>query len=142
MTGCSPSITRPSSGSSEAADRGRQLAGRRRWRLLDQKDAEGARLALFKAQLGSPKNKRLLKALQEQGVKQTVQRMELDYLADRKLGIAKQQYGDLENDLFYVLDEKGHTVHLTDRGVEAMGADPRPVRAARYLDGRASHRPR
>ncbi|HEX6941646.1 MAG TPA: preprotein translocase subunit SecA [Gemmatimonadaceae bacterium] len=92
-------------------------------RLLDQKDAEGARLALFKAQLGSPKNKRLLKALQEQGVKQTVQRMELDYLADRKLGIAKQQYGDLENDLFYVLDEKGHTVHLTDRGVEAMGAD-------------------
>ena len=56
-------------------------------------------------------------------MKQTVQRMELDYLADRKLGIAKQQYGDLENDLFYVLDEKGHTVHLTDRGVEAMGAD-------------------
>src|SRR5687767_3699700 len=92
-------------------------------RLLAEKDAEGARLALFKAQLGSPKNKRLLKALQEQGVKQTVQRMELDYLADRKLGIAKQQYGDLENDLYYVLDEKGHTVHLTDRGVEAMGAD-------------------
>src|SRR5687767_9899062 len=92
-------------------------------RLLAQNDAEGARLALFKAQLGSPKNKRLLKALQEQGVKQTVQRMELDYLADRKLGIAKHQYGDLENDLYYVLDEKGHTVHLTDRGVEAMGAD-------------------
>src|SRR5687767_4179982 len=89
-------------------------------RMLAENDAEGARLALFKAQLGSPKNKRLLKALQEQGVKQTVQRMELDYLADRKLGIAKQQYGDLENDLFYVLDEKGHTVHLTDRGVEAM----------------------
>ena len=88
-------------------------------RFLDQKDEDNARLALYKAQLGSPKNKRLLKALQETGVKQLVQRMELDYLADRKLGIAKQQYGDLENDLFYVLDEKGHTVHLTDRGVEA-----------------------
>jgi len=92
-------------------------------RHLAQKDDEGSRLALYKAQLGSPKNKRLLKALQEQGVKQLVQRMELDYLADRKLGPTKQQYGDLENDLFYVLDEKGHTVHLTDRGVDAMGPE-------------------
>jgi preprotein translocase subunit SecA len=89
-------------------------------RYLAQKDEENARIALFKAQLGSPKNKRLLKALQETGVKALVQRMELDYLADRKLGIAKQQYGDIENDLFYVLDEKGHTVHLTDRGVETL----------------------
>ena len=89
-------------------------------RLLQEGNEEGARIALYKARLGSPKNKRLLKALQEQGVKQLVQRMELDYLADRKLGIAKQQYGDLENDLFYVLDEKGHTVHLTDRGIESM----------------------
>jgi preprotein translocase subunit SecA len=89
-------------------------------RLLAEKDEEGARLALYKAQLGSPKNRRLLKALQEQGVKQLVQRMELDHLADRKLGPSKQQYGDLENDLLYVLDEKGHTVHLTDRGVDAM----------------------
>ena len=68
-------------------------------RLLEAKDEEGARLALYKAQLGSPKNRRLLKALQETGVKTLVQRMELDYIADRKLGIAKRQYGDLENDL-------------------------------------------
>src|SRR5688572_31656267 len=94
-------------------------------RLLAEKNEDQARVALFKAQLGSPMNKRLLKALQETGVKQLVQRMELDYLADRKLGIAKQQYGDLENDLFYVLDEKGHTVHLTDRGVETMSPSDR-----------------
>src|SRR5688572_20577998 len=94
-------------------------------RLLAEKNEDQARVALFKAQLGSPKNKRLLKALQETGVKQLVQRMELDYMADRKLGIAKQQYGDLENDLFYVLDEKGHTVHLTDRGVETMSPSDR-----------------
>ena len=76
--------------------------------------------ALFKAQLGSPKNKRLMKALNEQGVKQLVQRMELDYIADRKLTASKQQFRDLENDLFFVLDEKGHTVHLTDRGVDEL----------------------
>ena len=53
-------------------------------------------------------------------MKQFVHRMELDYLADRKLGPNKQQFGDLENDLYFVLDEKGHTVHLTDRGIEAL----------------------
>ena len=49
-----------------------------------------------------------------------VQRMELDYLADRKLPPAKQQFRELENDLFFVLDEKGHTVHLTESGINEL----------------------
>ena len=82
-------------------------------------DTEGAML-LYKAQLGSPKNKRLLKVLQEPGVKQLVQKAELDVLADRRLPGNKQQFRDIEDDLLFVLDEKGHTVHLTDRGVDFM----------------------
>ncbi len=89
-------------------------------RLREAGEESEAALPLYQAQLGSPKNRRLLKAMQEQGVKQLVQRMELDYLADRKLSPAKQQYSDLENELFFVLDEKGHTVHLTDLGIEAL----------------------
>src|SRR5207248_349937 len=46
---------------------------------------QDAALALYKAQLGSPKHKRLLKTLQEQGVRTLVQKMELDHIADRKL---------------------------------------------------------
>ena len=87
---------------------------------LERGDTETAAMALFKAQLGSPKNKRLMKALNEQGVKQLVQKQELAYLADRKLPPGKQQFRELENDLYFVLDEKGHTVHLTDRGVEEL----------------------
>src|SRR5207247_8103602 len=47
--------------------------------LLENPDTnyEGAKL-LYKAQLGMPKNKKLLKLLNEQGVKQQVQRVELD----------------------------------------------------------------
>ena len=89
-------------------------------RAMEQGDRDAAALGYFKAQLGSPKNKRLMKALNEQGVKQLVQKMELDYLADRKLPPAKQQFRELENDLFFVLDEKGHTVHLTDRGIDEL----------------------
>ncbi len=79
-----------------------------------------AALNLYKAQLGGPKNKRLLKVLQETGAKQLVQKMELQHIADRRLPASKQQYRDIENDLLYVLDEKGHTVHLTDAGVDFM----------------------
>src|SRR5947207_3322749 len=81
---------------------------------------DDAALNLYKAQLGGPKNKRLLKVLQETGAKQLVQKMELPHIADRRLPASKQQYRDIENDMLYVLDEKGHTVHLTDAGVDFM----------------------
>jgi preprotein translocase subunit SecA len=80
-------------------------------------DEPTAALAFFKAQLGNPKNKRLMKSLNETGVKQLVHRQELDYLADRKLPPTKQAFRTLEDDLFFVLDEKGHSVHLTERGL-------------------------
>jgi preprotein translocase subunit SecA len=87
---------------------------------LQATDAEAASLLFYKAQLGGPKNKRLFKALGETGVKQSVQRRELEHLADRKLPANKQQYSDIEDELLFVLDERGHTVHLTDRGVDQM----------------------
>src|SRR2546422_778964 len=80
---------------------------------------EGAKL-LYKAQLGMPKNKKLLKLLNEQGVKQQVQRVELDRLADRKLPARDQKMRDVEDDLYFVMDERGRSVHLTDKGVETM----------------------
>ena len=79
-----------------------------------------AALKLYQAQLGHPKNRRLLKLMNEPGNKQLVQKMELEHLADRKLPPAKQSFRDIEEDLLFVLDEKGHSVHLTDRGVDFM----------------------
>src|SRR5471032_353683 len=86
-------------------------------------DEAAASMALYQARLGAPVNKRLLKAMQEQGVKLLVQKMELDHIADRKVSASKQAFRDLEEELLYVLDEKGHSVHLTDRGVEFMAPD-------------------
>ncbi|MGQ0537615.1 MAG: preprotein translocase subunit SecA [Gemmatimonadaceae bacterium] len=87
---------------------------------LERAEQQEAALALYKAQKGSPKNKRLMKAVLEPGVKQLVQKMELAHIADRKLPPNKQQYRNSEDDLLYVLDERGHAVHLTDRGVDEM----------------------
>jgi preprotein translocase subunit SecA len=90
----------------------------------DPESYEGA-VALYKARLGGPKNKKLMKLVQETGVQQHVQQVELDHLADRKLPAREQKLRDVEEDLFYVLDERGHSVHLTDKGVETMSpGDP------------------
>ncbi|HEX2693100.1 MAG TPA: preprotein translocase subunit SecA, partial [Gemmatimonadaceae bacterium] len=86
-------------------------------------DNDTAALNLYKAQLGGPKNKRLIKVLNETGAKQLVQKMELAHIADRRLPASKQQYRDIEEDLLFVLDEKGHSVHLTDAGIDFMSPD-------------------
>ncbi|MEO7084235.1 MAG: preprotein translocase subunit SecA [Gemmatimonadaceae bacterium] len=89
-------------------------------RDLEKGDTQSAALLLYKAQLGNPKSRRLMKVLQEQGNKQLVQKMELEHISDRRLPAAKQTYRDIEDNLLFVLDEKGHSVHLTDQGVEFM----------------------
>ncbi|MEX0908242.1 MAG: DEAD/DEAH box helicase, partial [Gemmatimonadaceae bacterium] len=89
-------------------------------KLLAEDETDEAGLKLYKARLGGPKHKRLAKVMQETGVKQLVLKTELAHIADRKLPASKQQYRDTEEDLLFVLDEKGHTVHLTDQGVEYL----------------------
>src|SRR2546426_1604664 len=86
--------------------------------LADEKTAYQGAVLLYQAQLGMPKNKKLLKLLQEPGVKSQVQRVELDVLADRKLPAREQKMRHVEEDLYFVLDERGHSVHLTDKRSE------------------------
>jgi preprotein translocase subunit SecA len=88
--------------------------------LQDPKRGREAGLKLYQAQLGGPKNKRLTKLLNETGVKQLVQKAELEAIADKKLSARQRQLGDLEEALFFVLDEKGHAVHLTDQGATVL----------------------
>ncbi len=88
--------------------------------IRDDKTRVEGGVRLYQAKLGSPKNKQLLKLLNETGVQQLVTRTELDYIADRKLPIKQQNLRTIEDPLFFVLDEKGHSVHLTDAGAEAL----------------------
>jgi preprotein translocase subunit SecA len=61
------------------------------------------------AQKGSPKNKRLVKMLKEQGVAKHMKTVETDYLRDRKLH-------EINEELFYTIDESGHSAELTEKG--------------------------
>jgi preprotein translocase subunit SecA len=91
--------------------------------LGDEKTRYDAGVKLYQSHLGMPKNKKLLKLLNEIGNKQLLQRVELDAIADRKLPTRQQRLRSVDEPLLFVLDEKGHSVHLTDQGAAALSPD-------------------
>ena len=79
----------------------------------DSGGAYEAAIKLFQAQRGMPKNKRLMKLLNETGVKKLVQKVEADFMRDKRVH-------ELDEALLFAMDEKGHDAHLTDRGRERI----------------------
>ncbi|MFQ5707404.1 MAG: preprotein translocase subunit SecA [bacterium] len=80
--------------------------------LKAEKDYE-AGILLLQASRGAPKNKRLIKLFQEVGVKKLIQKVENDYIRDKKMN-------EIDEELYYAIDEKAHTIDLTDKGRDAL----------------------
>jgi preprotein translocase subunit SecA len=87
--------------------------------LKTARDGEGSDLdyaigeKVLLAHRGMPKNKKLAKLLQESGVRKLMQRVEADYMREKRLH-------ELEEELLYSMDEKGHQVHMTDQGLDVL----------------------
>jgi preprotein translocase subunit SecA len=77
--------------------------------LLEQGKEYEAAVKFLQARRGSPKNNRLLKLEKEKGVFKLIQRAELDYMRDKRLG-------ELDEELYFAIDEKGHVVDLSEKG--------------------------
>ncbi|MCS7257933.1 MAG: preprotein translocase subunit SecA [candidate division WOR-3 bacterium] len=87
-------------------------------RLLKENRLREAGIKLLQARRGAPKNKRLMKLEQEEGVKRLIERTELEFLRDKKLH-------EIDRELYFVIDEKNNTIDLTDKGrKEAFPQDP------------------
>jgi preprotein translocase subunit SecA len=72
----------------------------------------GERLLL--ARRGVPRNKRLLKMLSDDpGLQKLVSKVEGDYMREKRLH-------ELDEQLLFAMDEKGHNVHLTDQGLDVL----------------------
>jgi preprotein translocase subunit SecA len=95
-------------------------------KLWEAGQADESAIKAYQVRLGAPKHKRLLRYLNEQGAKKAIQQVELDHIADKRLSASQQRFRDIEEQLYFVLDEKGHSVHLTDRGVEALSPKDAP----------------
>ena len=72
-------------------------------------------LALFRAYKGLPKHNPLIRYLSEEGIKQLMLKVEARYMADnnREMPIAVEP-------LYFVIDEKNHSIELTDKGIEVL----------------------
>jgi preprotein translocase subunit SecA len=75
----------------------------------DDEERYEAGTLLLQAQRGAPKNKRLMKLLQEQGVQKLIRRVETDYMRDKRLS-------ELDETLYFAIDEKNHSTDLTEKG--------------------------
>jgi len=88
--------------------------GERLWSEGEDQYAGG--IELLKATRGAPKNKRLLKILQEEGVKRLIGRVEADYMRDKRMS-------DIDEALYFAVDEKAHTMDLMDKGRDLLSPD-------------------
>ena len=75
-----------------------------------------AGLALLRAQRGYPRNKKLIKLKGEPGVEMLVRKVESVYLAD-----SAKRMPEVDEPLFFSLEEAQHQIEMTDKGREAIG---------------------
>ena len=85
-------------------------------KLLESEKDDEAGLKLLQASRGMPKHKRLLKVFQEKGMQTLTLSIESNYLRDKKLH-------EVDEDLFFSIDEKTHVIDITDKGREALAPD-------------------
>ncbi len=81
-------------------------------------EEDGAQYAagekLLAVKRGAPKHKKLMKMFADDpGLQRLVQRVEADYMRDKRLH-------EVDEQLLFAMDEKGHNVHLSDAGIEEL----------------------
>ncbi len=81
----------------------------------DNEQVKKAGDALLRAYHGLPKNKALIKLLSEEGNKQLMQKTESFYLQEQ----AKNMH-IIDDELFFVNDEKNNSVDLTEKGIDLL----------------------
>jgi len=79
---------------------------------------EKAGLALLRCYRGLPKNNALIKFLSEPGVKALLQKTESRYLQDQE-----KEMPFVDQELFFTIDEKLHSVQMTEKGLDLVSGD-------------------
>ncbi len=77
----------------------------------DKPDDFDAGLSLLRVKRGQPKNKRFIKILSQTGIARLIQNVENEYLKDNA-----SRMHEVDDDLYFSVDEKTGTIDLTDKG--------------------------
>ncbi len=84
-------------------------------RLFSEGKPDEGGVLLYRAHKGLPKYKPIIKFLSEQGIKVQFQKTENIYMQDNN-----RRMPEITDDLYFVIDEKLHSVELTDKGHEVL----------------------
>ena len=86
-------------------------------KFLSEGNEKEAGVLLLRGYRGFPKNKRLAKILNEPANKRLMQSTELEYLKDQG-----QRMHEIDDELYYAVDEKTHVIDLTDKGRDYLAS--------------------
>lgn len=84
-------------------------------KLLEEGKNDEAGIQLLRANRGLPKHKKVMKLLSEPSNKKLMQTTELDYLRDQS-----KRMHEIDDELYYSIDEKNHSVNLSEKGRELL----------------------
>ena len=84
-------------------------------RLFSEGKPDEGGVLLYRAHKGLPKYKPIIKFLSEQGIKVQFQKTENIFMQDNN-----RRMPEITDDLYFVIDEKLHSVELTDKGHEVL----------------------
>ena len=87
--------------------------------LLEKGEKEAAGLALFKVKLGQPRNKGLLRAMEDPELRRLTDRAELSFYQDT----SKDALGALKEELYFTIEEKQQEADLTEMGRTFLNPD-------------------
>ena len=90
-------------------------------KLIAEGDTKEGGFQLLRVYRGIPKNKALIKFLSEEGVKLLLQKTENFYMQDNNREMPK-----VDEELYYVIEEKNNQIELTDKGIEFLSGKENP----------------
>ena len=85
-------------------------------KLLDAGDKDGAGRTLFKLKLGQPRNRQLMRFMEDPDMRRLLEKAELSFHQDAQ----KKELFELKEELYFVIDEKGHDSDLMEMGREFL----------------------
>ncbi|HEX9656936.1 MAG TPA: preprotein translocase subunit SecA [Bacteroidota bacterium] len=91
-----------------------KIVGEAEKALADGKTEE-AGIQLLRASRGLPKHPRLLKLFSDGANKKLMQKTEVEYLRDQS-----RRMPEIDDELYYAIDEKQHQINLTEKGREVL----------------------
>jgi len=90
---------------------------KKNFEIKEKQDEVG--IMLLRAYRGMPRHRALIKFLSEPGVKALLLKTENQYMADQ----GRQMRLKIDPELYFVIDEKNHSIEMTEKGIDLIGTN-------------------